>query len=65
MSAEPKREFVADGIAEDIITALSRYPSLFVIERQSLIKPPQTRSSATPISARDPVCHRRAKELDP
>jgi adenylate cyclase len=35
MSAEPEQEFVADGIAEDIITALSRYPSLFVIARNS------------------------------
>jgi hypothetical protein len=35
MSADPKQEFFADGIAEDIITALSRYPSLFVIARNS------------------------------
>jgi len=35
MSADPEQEFVADGIAEDIITALSRYPSLFVIARNS------------------------------
>jgi adenylate cyclase len=35
MSGDPKQEFVADGIAEDIITALSRYPSLFVIARNS------------------------------
>ena len=26
MSADPEQEFIADGIAEDIITALSRYP---------------------------------------
>jgi adenylate cyclase len=31
MSGDPEQEFFADGIAEDIITALSRYPSLFVI----------------------------------
>ena len=35
MSLEPEQEFFADGIAEDIITALSRYPSLFVIARNS------------------------------
>jgi adenylate cyclase len=35
MSADPKQEFFADGIAEDVITALSRYPSLFVIARNS------------------------------
>src|SRR6201993_4826261 len=35
MSAEPDQEFFADGIAEDVITALSRYPSLFVIARNS------------------------------
>jgi adenylate cyclase len=35
MSSDPEREFFSDGIAEDIITALSRYPSLFVIARNS------------------------------
>jgi adenylate cyclase len=35
MSSDPEQEFFADGIAEDIITALSRYPSLFVIARNS------------------------------
>src|SRR5262249_3556012 len=35
MSADPDQEFFADGIAEDVITALSRYPSLFVIARNS------------------------------
>jgi adenylate cyclase len=35
MSADPEQEFFADGIAEDIITALYRYPSLLVIARNS------------------------------
>ena len=35
MSSDPEQEFLADGIAEDVITALSRYPSLFVIARNS------------------------------
>ena len=35
MSGDLDQEFFADGIAEDIITALSRYPSLFVIARNS------------------------------
>lgn len=35
MSDDPEQEFVSDGIAEDVITALSRYPSLFVIARNS------------------------------
>src|SRR6516162_754670 len=35
MSGDPEQEFLADGIAEDVITALSRYPSLFVIARNS------------------------------
>jgi adenylate cyclase len=34
-SGDPDQEFVSDGIAEDVITALSRYPSLFVIARNS------------------------------
>jgi adenylate cyclase len=35
LSGDPEQEFFADGIAEDIITALSRYSSLFVIARNS------------------------------
>ena len=35
MSNDPEQEFFADGIAEDIITALSHYASLFVIARNS------------------------------
>jgi adenylate cyclase len=34
-SSDHEQEFFSDGIAEDIITALSRYPSLFVIARNS------------------------------
>jgi adenylate cyclase len=34
-SGDPEQEYFSDGIAEDIITALSRYPSLFVIARSS------------------------------
>jgi adenylate cyclase len=35
MSGELEQEFFADGITEDIITALSHYPSLFVVARNS------------------------------
>jgi adenylate cyclase len=35
MSGDPEQEFFADGISEDVITALSRYSSLFVIARNS------------------------------
>jgi adenylate cyclase len=35
MSGDAEQEYFADGIAEDVITALSRYPSLFVIARNS------------------------------
>jgi TolB-like protein/tetratricopeptide (TPR) repeat protein len=35
MSVEPEEDYFADGIAEDIITALARFPSLFVIARNS------------------------------
>jgi adenylate cyclase len=37
MSAEPEQEFFADGIVEDVTTALSRYPSLFVVARSSAL----------------------------
>src|SRR5215813_7733152 len=35
MSGEPDQEYFADGMAEDIITALSRFRHLFVIARNS------------------------------
>lgn len=35
MSGDPEQEFFADGISEDIITALSRIPDLVVISRSS------------------------------
>ena len=35
MSGDPEHEYFADGITEDITTALSRIPSLFVIARNS------------------------------
>jgi TolB-like protein len=35
MSDDPEQEFFADGITEGIITELARYPSLFVIARNS------------------------------
>jgi adenylate cyclase len=35
MSGDPEQDYFADGIAEDIITALSRFRSLFVIARNS------------------------------
>jgi adenylate cyclase len=35
MSGDPEQEYFADGIVEDMITALSRFKSLFVIARNS------------------------------
>lgn len=35
LSGDPEHEYFADGIVGDIITALSRFPSLFVIARNS------------------------------
>jgi TolB-like protein len=35
MSGDPEQEYFADGMVEDIITALSRFESLFVIARNS------------------------------
>src|SRR5947209_14913954 len=36
MSGDPEQEYFADGMVEDIITALSRFKSLFVIARNSM-----------------------------
>ena len=35
MSSDPEQDYFADGMVEDIITALARYPSLFVVARNS------------------------------
>ena len=35
MSGDPEQEYFADGLAEDVITELSREPELFVIARNS------------------------------
>ena len=35
MSGDPEQEYFADGISEDIITALSKISGLFVIARNS------------------------------
>ena len=35
MSGDPEQEYFVDGMVEDIITALSRFKSLFVIARNS------------------------------
>jgi adenylate cyclase len=35
MSGDPEQEYFGDGIVEEIITALSRFPQLFVIARNS------------------------------
>ena len=35
MSGDPEQEYFADGIAEDVITQLSKWRSLFVIARNS------------------------------
>ena len=35
MSGDPAQDYFADGLVEDIITALSRFKSLFVIARNS------------------------------
>ena len=36
MSGDPEQEYFSDGITEDIITELSRFPILYVIARQSV-----------------------------
>src|SRR6185369_8811433 len=35
MSGDPEQEYFADGVVEEILTALSRVPSFFVIARNS------------------------------
>ena len=35
MSSDPEQAYFADGITEDIVTALSKVPKLFVVARSS------------------------------
>jgi adenylate cyclase len=56
MSEDPKQEFFSDGITEDIITALSKTPRLFVIARNSTFiykgKPVKTQQVAEDLGVR-------------
>jgi adenylate cyclase len=38
MSGDPKEDYLSDGLTEQIITTLARYPRLFVIARQSAFR---------------------------
>ncbi len=38
MSGDPKEDYLSDGLTEQIITTLSRYPRIFVIARQSAFR---------------------------
>jgi adenylate cyclase len=56
MSGDPEQEYFADGIVEDIITALSRFRQLFVIARNSTFaykgKSPDIRQVGRELGAR-------------
>jgi TolB-like protein/Tfp pilus assembly protein PilF len=56
MSEDPKQEFFSDGITEEIITALSKIPKLFVIARNSTFsykgKPVKVRQVAEELGVR-------------
>jgi adenylate cyclase len=42
MSGDPKEDYLSDGLTEQIITTLSRYPRIFVIARQSAFRYKET-----------------------
>jgi adenylate cyclase len=56
MSGDPEQEYFADGVAEEIITALARVPSFFVIARNSSFaykgKSPDVRQVGQELGAR-------------
>jgi adenylate cyclase len=56
MSGDPEQEYFADGIVEEIITALSRFRQLFVIARNSTFaykgKSPDIRQVGRELGAR-------------
>ena len=39
MSGDPEQDYFADGVVEDIITALSRVRRIFIIARLASVKP--------------------------
>ena len=68
MSGDPEQEYFAGGIVEDIITALSRFKSLFVIARNSSFTFPERsisrksgEGSASAMSSRGLCGRRRGK----
>jgi len=50
MSGDSEQEYFADGIAEDVITALSRFGSLFVIARSSSFTYKGTATNVTQVA---------------
>ena len=56
MSGDPKQEYLADGISENITTGLSGVPDMFVIDRNSTFtykgKPVQVKQVAEEIGVR-------------
>jgi TolB-like protein len=56
MSGDPKQEFFSDGMTEEVITALSKVPRLFVISRQSTFfykgKPVKTKQVSEELGVR-------------
>ena len=63
MSGDPEQEYFADGMVEDIITALSRFKSLFVIARNSSFtyKGQRRRHQAGRTRARRALCAGRQR----
>lgn len=49
MSGDPEQEYFAEGMVEEIITALSRFKSLFVIARQAEAGSDRLRACAFPL----------------
>jgi adenylate cyclase len=50
MSGDPEQDFFADGLTEDILTALSRFGELFVISRTSSFKYKDAKKSAQQVA---------------
>jgi adenylate cyclase len=67
MSSDPEQEYFADGMVEDIITALSRYHGLFVIARNSSFayKGQRLTSSGWAASSASGTCSREACARSP
>ncbi len=64
MSGDPEQEYFADGLTEDIITALSAWQTFPVIARNSTFARPHETATVSPAVAISSVGRPRSSRLN-